>query len=158
MTPLTNKLLAIITLEGPIDGAMLYRRLAFLKESEAIPEGASDSITSLVEHLHFPGIKEDEGFFYRESKSHPFAFRVYAPSQGEPRNPEDISSKELADGMIALLKKNKSMSKEDLFQALSKELHYSSSDQKERYFYEDAIVKDDSLSIDLNDNVIYTPQ
>lgn len=157
MIALTNKILSLITLEGPIDGAMLYRRLAHLKESEPYPEGANDSITTLVEHLHLPGVKEDEGFFYRDSKSHPFAFRVYDPAEGEPRNPEDISPKELADGISALLKKNGPMKKEDLFQELARLLHYTSSDQKERYYFEDTIVKDDTLSIDLNDNVIYTP-
>jgi hypothetical protein len=47
MITLTNKILAIITLEGPIDGTMLYRRLALLKESDPLPsEGAGESITS----------------------------------------------------------------------------------------------------------------
>jgi hypothetical protein len=57
-------------------------------------------------------------------------------------------------GSCELLKKNGPMDKEDLFHtACRKSSTTAPSDQKERYYYEDAIVKDETLSINLNDNV-----
>lgn len=156
MTALTNKILALIQAEGPIDGALLYRRLALLANNALIPEGAGEALTSLVEHLRLPGIKEDNGFFYRVSLKDPYLFRPFDAAKGEVRNPEDIPYQELANGMKDLLTGAKPLSKDELYAKMNALLGYNDSEMKERYYYEDAIQKDDELTLDAYDRIVYS--
>jgi superfamily I DNA and/or RNA helicase len=156
MRVLTNKILSLIQNEGPINGALLYRRLALLANNALIPEGAGEALTSLVEHLRLPGIKEENGFFYRSSLKNPYLFRPFDPTKGESRNPEDIPYPEIANGMKSFLKGKKPMAKEELYAKMNSALGYSDSEMKERYYYEDAIQKDDELSLDTYDRIVFS--
>jgi hypothetical protein len=48
------------------------------------------------------------------------------------------------------------MAKEELYAKMNSALGYSDSEMKERYYYEDAIQKDDELSLDAYDRIVFS--
>ena len=144
---------AILEVEAPLSEEWLLKRISYLFNRAKVTSVVMQRYEELMIGCQFAGIIRDNGFLYLDGSED----TVLRTPNGTPREIKYISLKELASGMLEIIRKNITISKTGLYHAVVSLLGFARMSNAAYIRLDEALalIADD---IDMEDDVItYTP-